>query len=111
MLEACKKYFTIGDVSKICAIKPHVLRYWEQEFPQLKPSKRRGNRRYYQKQDIETVRSIQVLLYQQGYTIQGAKHHLRVKPKTPSKSPDTLAKIQSLCLRLEQCLQAYAANP
>lgn len=71
-----KRYFTIGEVSDLCAVKPHVLRYWEQEFPQLKPLKRRGNRRYYQRQDVITVRQIRDLLYQQGFTISGARQKL-----------------------------------
>ena len=68
-----KRYFTIGEVSELCAVKPHVLRYWEQEFPQLKPVKRRGNRRYYQRDDVLTIRQIRSLLYDQGYTIGGAR--------------------------------------
>ncbi len=71
-----KRYFTIGEVSELCAVKPHVLRYWEQEFPQLKPIKRRGNRRYYQRQDVILIRQIRSLLYEQGFTISGAKQHL-----------------------------------
>src|ERR671922_2348003 len=67
-----KRYFTIGEVSDLCAVKPHVLRYWEQEFPQLRPTKRRGNRRYYQRQDVILVRQIRSLLYEQGFTIGGA---------------------------------------
>lgn len=68
-----KRYFTIGEVSELCAVKPHVLRYWEQEFPQLKPVKRRGNRRYYQRDDVLTIRQIRTLLYDQGFTIGGAR--------------------------------------
>ena len=64
-----KRYFTIGEVSDLCSVKPHVLRYWEQEFPQLKPVKRRGNRRYYQRQDVLVIRQIRSLLYDQGFTI------------------------------------------
>lgn len=71
-----KRYFTIGEVSGLCAVKPHVLRYWEQEFPQLKPVKRRGNRRYYQRQDVMTIRQIRSLLYDQGFTIGGARQQL-----------------------------------
>lgn len=74
-----KKYFTIGEVSELCAVKPHVLRYWEQEFPQLKPVKRRGNRRYYQRHDVLMIRQIRGLLYEQGYTIGGARTHLESK--------------------------------
>jgi DNA-binding transcriptional MerR regulator len=68
-----KRYFTIGEVSELCAVKPHVLRYWEQEFPQLNPVKRRGNRRYYQRQDVLMIRQIRALLYEQGFTIGGAR--------------------------------------
>jgi DNA-binding transcriptional MerR regulator len=71
-----KRYFTIGEVSDLCAVKPHVLRYWEQEFPQLKPVKRRGNRRYYQRQDVLVIRQIRALLYDQGFTIGGARQRL-----------------------------------
>ncbi len=71
-----KRYFTIGEVSELCAVKPHVLRYWEQEFPQLKPVKRRGNRRYYQREDVLTIRQIRSLLYEQGYTIGGARQRM-----------------------------------
>ena len=71
-----KRYFTIGEVSELCDVKPHVLRYWEQEFPQLKPVKRRGNRRYYQRQDVIMIRQIRSLLYDQGYTIGGARQQM-----------------------------------
>lgn len=71
-----KRYFAIGEVSDLCDVKPHVLRYWEQEFPQLKPVKRRGNRRYYQRQDVLVIRQIRSLLYDQGFTIGGARQQL-----------------------------------
>ncbi|MFN2330131.1 MAG: MerR family transcriptional regulator [Chromatocurvus sp.] len=71
-----KRYFTIGEVSELCGVKPHVLRYWEQEFPQLKPIKRRGNRRYYQRHDVLMIRQIRGLLYEQGFTIGGARLRL-----------------------------------
>src|SRR6187551_3471674 len=71
-----KRYFTIGEVSELCAVKPHVLRYWEQEFSQLKPVKRRGNRRYYQHHEVLLIRRIRELLYEQGFTIQGARTRL-----------------------------------
>ena len=71
-----KRYFTIGEVSDLCGVKPHVLRYWEQEFTQLKPVKRRGNRRYYQHHEVLLVRRIRELLYQDGFTISGARHRL-----------------------------------
>ena len=71
-----KRYFTIGEVSELCDVKPHVLRFWETEFPSLKPVKRRGNRRYYQRHDVLMVRQIRSLLYEQGYTIGGARLRL-----------------------------------
>ncbi|HEC13790.1 MAG TPA: MerR family transcriptional regulator [Acidiferrobacteraceae bacterium] len=71
-----KRYFTIGEVSELCAVKPHVLRYWEQEFPQLKPVKRRGNRRYYQRHEVQLIRQIRSLLYVDGFTISGARNRL-----------------------------------
>ena len=71
-----KRYFTIGEVSDLCGVKPHVLRYWEQEFPQLKPVKRRGNRRYYQHHDVVMIRQIRSLLYEHGFTIGGARQKL-----------------------------------
>jgi DNA-binding transcriptional MerR regulator len=74
-----KRYFAIGEVSKLCNVKPHVLRYWEQEFPNLSPNTRRGNRRYYQPEEILLIRKIRELLYDEGYTIQGAKQKLSNK--------------------------------
>lgn len=71
-----KRYFTIGEVSELCGVKPHVLRYWEQEFTQLKPVKRRGNRRYYQHHEVLLIRRIRELLYEQGFTISGARARL-----------------------------------
>ncbi|WP_438950780.1 MerR family transcriptional regulator [Porticoccus sp.] len=71
-----KRYFTIGEVSELCDVKPHVLRYWEQEFPSLSPVKRRGNRRYYQRQDVILIRQIRSLLYEQGFTIGGARQRM-----------------------------------
>ena len=77
-----KKYFSIGEVASLCNVKPHVLRYWETEFPQLSPSKRRGNRRYYQANDVMLVSKIKFLLYEKGFTIYGAKLSLKEKPLT-----------------------------
>ncbi len=71
-----KRYFKIGEVSELCDVKPHVLRYWEQEFPQIDPVRRTGNRRYYQRQDVIVVRQIRSLLYDQGFTINGARQRL-----------------------------------
>ena len=88
-----KRYFTIGEVSELCGVKPHVLRYWEQEFTQLKPVKRRGNRRYYQHHEVLLIRRIRELLYEQGFTISGARNRLDgpdevdIKPdNTPSST-------------------------
>lgn len=81
-----KRYFTIGEVSDLCAVKPHVLRYWEQEFPQLKPVKRRGNRRYYQRHEVQLIRQIRSLLYVDGYTISGARNQLEVESDAQSGS-------------------------
>ena len=81
-----KRYFTIGEVSELCSVKPHVLRYWEQEFPQLKPVKRRGNRRYYQRQDVLLIRQIRSLLYEQGYTIGGARQRMTDEPGKPEEN-------------------------
>jgi len=94
-----KRYFTIGEVSELCRVKPHVLRYWEQEFTQLKPVKRRGNRRYYQQHDVIIARDIRMLLYQQGFTIQGARLQLRDKGRALAALPiasasDSLASIR-----------------
>ncbi len=71
-----KRYFTIGEVSRLCAVKPHVLRYWEQEFPQLNPIKRRGNRRYYQRHEVQLIRTIKTLVHAEGFTISGARAQL-----------------------------------
>jgi DNA-binding transcriptional MerR regulator len=82
-----KRYFTIGEVSDLCAVKPHVLRYWEQEFTQLKPVKRRGNRRYYQHHEVLLIRRIRDLLYEQGFTINGARHRLDSDIAAPGTAP------------------------
>jgi DNA-binding transcriptional MerR regulator len=82
-----KRYFTIGEVSDLCAVKPHVLRYWEQEFTQLKPVKRRGNRRYYQHHEVLLIRRIRDLLYEQGFTINGARHRLESDIAAPAPAP------------------------
>ena len=81
-----KRYFTIGEVSELCGVKPHVLRYWEQEFTQLKPVKRRGNRRYYQHHEVLLVRRIRELLYSQGFTISGARNRLDDAVTAPNPS-------------------------
>jgi DNA-binding transcriptional MerR regulator len=78
-----KRYFTIGEVSELCGVKPHVLRYWEQEFTQLKPVKRRGNRRYYQHHEVLLIRRIRELLYEQGFTISGARNKLDSRSADP----------------------------
>jgi DNA-binding transcriptional MerR regulator len=81
-----KRYFTIGEVSELCGVKPHVLRYWEQEFTQLKPVKRRGNRRYYQHHEVLLIRRIRELLYDQGFTINGARNRLDELVSEPARS-------------------------
>jgi DNA-binding transcriptional MerR regulator len=82
-----KRYFTIGEVSDLCGVKPHVLRYWEQEFTQLKPVKRRGNRRYYQHHEVLLIRRIRELLYDQGFTISGARNRLEELIAEPARQP------------------------
>jgi DNA-binding transcriptional MerR regulator len=84
-----KRYFTIGEVSELCAVKPHVLRYWEQEFTQLKPIKRRGNRRYYQHHEVLLIRRIRSLLYEQGFTINGARNRLDTATANSRERPAT----------------------
>jgi DNA-binding transcriptional MerR regulator len=99
-----KRYFTIGEVSDLCAVKPHVLRYWEQEFPQLKPVKRRGNRRYYQRQDVLIIRQIRSLLYDDGFTIGGARQRLTGdQAKTDVSQSQQI--IKQLRIELEQVLK------
>ena len=98
-----KRYFTIGEVSELCGVKPHVLRYWEQEFTQLKPVKRRGNRRYYQHHEVLLVRRIRQLLYEEGFTISGARNRLdEPTGKAASASQPIVAPTSaSLSLRAE----------
>jgi DNA-binding transcriptional MerR regulator len=95
-----KRYFTIGEVSDLCAVKPHVLRYWEQEFAQLKPVKRRGNRRYYQHHEVLLIRRIRDLLYEQGFTINGARHRLEseavAEPRAAARAPTSSATVVTL---------------
>jgi DNA-binding transcriptional MerR regulator len=87
-----KRYFTIGEVSELCGVKPHVLRYWEQEFTQLKPVKRRGNRRYYQHHEVLLIRRIRQLLYEEGFTISGARNRLdNARVETPDERPEPSA--------------------
>ncbi|PAU88808.1 MerR family transcriptional regulator [Pseudomonas jilinensis] len=105
-----KRYFTIGEVSELCAVKPHVLRYWEQEFPQLSPVKRRGNRRYYQRQDVLMIRQIRALLYDQGFTIGGARQRLSGEE---AKEDITQYKqlIRQTIAELEDVLQVLKTRP
>lgn len=100
-----KRYFTIGEVSDLCAVKPHVLRYWEQEFPQLKPVKRRGNRRYYQRQDVVMIREIRSLLYEQGYTIGGARLQLSDSQSGKEDTKCDSNTIQQLRMEMEEVLK------
>ena len=99
-----KRYFTIGEVSDLCAVKPHVLRYWEQEFPQLNPIKRRGNRRYYQRQDVLLIRQIRSLLYEDGFTIGGARQRL-TGHDAKSDISQSQQIIKQLRLELEQVIK------
>jgi len=94
-----KRYFTIGEVSELCGVKPHVLRYWEQEFTQLKPVKRRGNRRYYQHHEVLLIRRIRELLYEQGFTISGAR--ARLDEAAVQIKPAASARFNSAFLRRE----------
>ncbi|AFT71464.1 MULTISPECIES: MerR family transcriptional regulator [Alcanivoracaceae] len=103
-----KRYFTIGEVSELCDVKPHVLRYWEQEFPQLKPVKRRGNRRYYQRQDVLTIRQIRSLLYEQGFTIGGARQQLSGDANSESATRYHQL-IRQMRVELEEVLDALKA--
>ena len=102
-----KRYFTIGEVSELCGVKPHVLRYWEQEFTQLKPVKRRGNRRYYQHHEVLLIRRIRELLYEQGFTISGARNKLDSieSPEAPPVQAD-LASVRAELLDILRLLQA-----
>ena len=95
-----KRYFTIGEVSELCGVKPHVLRYWEQEFTQLKPVKRRGNRRYYQHHEVLLVRRIRQLLYEEGFTISGARNRLDEPAGKAAPTPQSTAAPTSVGLSL-----------
>ncbi len=103
-----KRYFTIGEVSLLCGVKPHVLRYWEQEFPQLKPLKRRGNRRYYQRHDVIMIRQIRSLLYEQGFTIGGARQKMS-GTEAKSDVSHSIDLIQQMRRELEEVLVALKA--
>jgi DNA-binding transcriptional MerR regulator len=98
-----KRYFTIGEVSDLCLVKPHVLRYWEQEFPNLKPVKRRGNRRYYQRHDVLVIRQIRGLLYDQGFTIGGARQRIEGDAQRELAKPEVKPVVASISVdaRLE----------
>ncbi len=96
-----KRYFAIGEVSELCDVKPHVLRYWEQEFPQLRPVKRRGNRRYYQHHEVLLIRRIRELLYDQGFTISGARNRLDELVSEPAKAARSPARANLASLRKE----------
>lgn len=100
-----KRYFTIGEVSELCAVKPHVLRYWEQEFPSLNPVKRRGNRRYYQRQDVVLIRQIRSLLYEHGFTIGGARQRLDGESAKQEQTPYNQLLEQTI-VELEDILDA-----
>jgi DNA-binding transcriptional MerR regulator len=100
-----KRYFTIGEVSELCGVKPHVLRYWEQEFTQLRPMKRRGNRRYYQHHEVLLVRRIRELLYEQGFTISGARNRLGEAVQQNGK-----ARIAETRVPIEEMLEVSTAD-
>ncbi|HEY6530373.1 MAG TPA: MerR family transcriptional regulator [Cellvibrionaceae bacterium] len=106
-----KRYFSIGEASELCAVKPHVLRYWELEFPQIKPVKRRGNRRYYQRKDLEAIRTIRGLLYDRGFTVSGARQQL-LFDASPKEAPEVGELVQEIVAELEQLLSELrqAAN-
>ncbi len=97
-----KRYFTIGEVSELCAVKPHVLRYWEQEFPQLKPVKRRGNRRYYQRHEVQLIRDIRTLLYIDGFTISGARNQLEADSESAGNPLASKKSLQNVISELEE---------
>jgi DNA-binding transcriptional MerR regulator len=103
-----KRYFTIGEVSELCDVKPHVLRYWEQEFPTLSPVKRRGNRRYYQRQDVVLIRQIRSLLYDQGFTIGGARQRLDGE-NVKEEATQTRQLVQQTISELEDVLEVLKA--
>jgi DNA-binding transcriptional MerR regulator len=110
-----KRYFTIGEVSELCGVKPYVLRYWEQEFTQLKPMKRRGNRRYYQHHEVLLIRRIRDLLYEQGFTISGARNRLTEAAPSrdraePAATPDPSAAIAVQLDDIAQELHVDAAD-
>ena len=117
-----KRYFTIGEVSELCGVKPHVLRYWEQEFTQLKPVKRRGNRRYYQHHEVLLIRRIRELLYEEGFTISGARNRLdnaatgddrhearAARPPAPAASGGGSADVAALKRELRELLDSLRA--
>lgn len=101
-----KRYFTIGEVSELCGVKPHVLRYWEQEFTQLKPVKRRGNRRYYQHHEVLLIRKIRELLYEQGFTISGARNRLDGQETTDSSVASSASVNESANSNVSQLAEA-----
>ena len=100
-----KRYFTIGEVSELCDVKPHVLRYWEQEFTQLKPVKRRGNRRYYQRQDVMLIRQIRELLYEKGFTIGGARQQMAGNDVEDEKPAVNKSLVKDLISDVEEALK------
>ena len=101
-----KRYFTIGEVSELCGVKPHVLRYWEQEFTQLKPVKRRGNRRYYQHHEVLLIRRIRQLLYEEGFTISGARHRLDQAVEQATKNSGAKSDAAALRKEIESVLDS-----
>ncbi len=104
-----KRYFTIGEVSELCGVKPHVLRYWEQEFTQLKPLKRRGNRRYYQHHEVLLIRRIRELLYEHGFTINGARNRLDEPAPVPAKAAQRQIDLSDIRSELKSILTMLSA--
>jgi len=100
-----KRYFAIGEASDLCLVEPHILRYWESEFPALKPMKRLGNRRYYQKKDLLFIRDIHLLLYEQGFTIAGAKQKLQAKTEAVGRQDQQQAFINEIKSELQDLLR------
>lgn len=103
-----KRYFTVGEVSELCVVEPNVLRYWEQEFPQLEPNRRRGRRRYYERADVVCVRQIRALLYDHGFTIQGARRQLSLQisamERAKAVKPVVVATVKEMIAELEEVL-------
>ena len=104
-----KRYFTIGEVEDLCSVKQHVLRYWEQEFEQLEPTKRRGNRRYYRQKDVMVVRQIKSLLQEEGYTIAGARSQLSTDKKQDNGKNQRISELEEIIKELQEAIKELSA--